>query len=295
MQTTLSALHGPGTPLFAPGVYDGLSARIAEQAGFAAVYSSGGAIARSAGVPDLGLLSFSEVRDRTAQICAAVDIPVIADLDTGYGNALNVWRTVREFSQIGVGAVQLEDQVTPKKCGHYAGKEIVSTDEMVAKLAAADDARGAASFDIIARTDAIAVEGYNSAVARARAYRNAGADIIFVEAPQSIEQIRRVAIDLADIPMLINMFEGGQTPVAAPADLAALGYRIVIIPSDLQRAALRAMQTVAHELHSMGTSARLGEMLAGFDERDDLIGKHIWDARGTLRPRGRSAERRPHV
>jgi 2-methylisocitrate lyase-like PEP mutase family enzyme len=211
-----------------------------------------------------------------------VSIPVIADLDTGYGNVLNVWRTVREFAQVGVGAIQLEDQVTPKKCGHYSGKDVVPVDEMVAKIAAAKEARALGRFDIIARTDAIAIEGFEGAVARARAYRDGGADVVFVEAPRSAEQIRRIAEDLADVPLLINMFEGGKTPVVAPAELAAMGYRIVIIPSDLQRAAMRAMQRVADEIRAAGTSARLSDMLAGFDERDELIGKAMWDARAAI-------------
>ena len=275
----LDALLDGGGPLVVPGVYDGLSARIAEQAGFPAVYLSGGAVARSTGVPDLGLLSMTEVRDRTAQVCAAVSVPVVADLDTGYGNALNVYRAVREFVAVGVAAVQLEDQVTPKKCGHYAGKDLVSSAEMEGKIAAAVEAIGDAPVKIIARTDAIAVEGYDAAVKRARAYAAAGADILFVEAPESVAQIERIAADLAGLPLLINMFEGGRTPPVPLARLGELGYRVVIVPSDLQRAAMRAMQRVAAEILSAGDSRRLADDLATFDERDALVDKVSWDRR----------------
>ena len=275
----LDALLDGGGPLVVPGVYDGLSARIAEQAGFPAVYLSGGAVARSTGVPDLGLLSMTEVRDRTAQVCAAVSVPVVADLDTGYGNALNVYRAVREFVTVGVAAVQLEDQVTPKKCGHYAGKDLVSSAEMEGKIAAAVEAIGDAPVKIIARTDAIAVEGYEAAVKRARAYAVAGADILFVEAPESVAQIERIATDLAGLPLLINMFEGGRTPRVSLDRLGELGYRVVIVPSDLQRAAMRAMQRVATEILSAGDSRRLADDLATFDERDALVDKVSWDRR----------------
>lgn len=271
-------LHQPN-PLLAVGVYDGLSAKVAEKAGFAAVYVSGGAIARSAGVPDLGLLSMTEVRDRTAQICAAVDVPVLADIDTGYGNALNVHRTVSEFVRTGVAALQLEDQVTPKKCGHYHGKDLVSSAEMEGKIKAAVEAIDGAPVHLIARTDAIAVEGFDAALQRARRYAAAGADILFVEAPEEIEQIERIAAELPGLTLLLNMFEGGRTPRVPMPRLAELGYGIVIVPSDLQRAAMRAMQDTAAEILAHGDSRAISERLAGFDERDKLVDKQIWDER----------------
>jgi 2-methylisocitrate lyase-like PEP mutase family enzyme len=266
-------------PLLAPGVYDGLSAKVAEQAGFDAVYLSGGAVARSTGVPDLGLLSMTEVRDRTAQICAAVGIPVLADIDTGYGNALNVFRTVGEFVRIGVSAVQLEDQLTPKKCGHYGGKDLIDPEEMIGKIAAAVDAIDGAPVHLIARTDAIAVEGFAAALDRARRYGEAGADILFVEAPESRDQIERIATELTGFTLLLNMFEGGRTPRVPLAELAEMGYRLVIVPSDLQRAAMRAMQEVAAEIRASGDSHRLADRLATFDDRDRLVDKAIWDER----------------
>ena len=237
----------------ARGVYDGLSARLARDAGFAGVYATGGGIARSMGYPDLGLLSMREVTERVAGIVEHAGVPVIADADTGYGNALNVRRTVREFERAGVAALHLEDQVFPKRCGHYDDKGVVPTTEMVEKLRAARDAAQDADLVIIARTDAIAVEGLDAAIERAQAYAAAGADVLFVEAPTSEAQIEAIARALPG-PKLINMFEGGKTPLVPLARLQALGYRIVIVPSDLQRAAIRAMQEVLAVMRRDGNS-----------------------------------------
>ncbi|MGH2405446.1 MAG: isocitrate lyase/PEP mutase family protein [bacterium] len=264
--------------LIAPGVFDGLSARIAAAAGFEALYASGGAIARSAGVPDLGLLSFSEVLTRLREIVDATTLPVIADADTGYGNALNVFRTLREFERLGVAALHLEDQVSPKKCGHYAGKELVSEDEMVGKLRAAQDARTDPDLVLIARTDARAVEGLAGAIRRANRYAEAGADVIFVEAPESEEELRTIGREVR-APLLVNMFQGGRTPLVAPEALAAMGYRVMIVPSDLQRAAIRALQDAAAAVRATGTAAGLGARLAGFDERDALVDLAAWQQR----------------
>lgn len=264
--------------LIAPGVFDGLSARIAAAAGFEALYASGGAIARSTGVPDLGLLSFTEVLTRLREVVDATNLPVIADADTGYGNALNVLRTVREFERLGVAALHLEDQVSPKKCGHYAGKELISVDEMVGKLRAAQDARVDPALVLIARTDARAVEGVGGAIRRGNRYAEAGADVIFVEAPESEEELRTIAQEVK-APLLVNMFQGGRTPLVAPEVLAAMGYRVMIVPSDLQRAAIRAMQDAAQALRATGTAAGLGQRLAGFDERDALVDLATWQQR----------------
>lgn len=277
--TRLRRLLARNELLVLPGVYDGLSARVAEEAGFECVYVSGGAIARGGGLPDLGLLSMTEVRDRVAQVCDAVSVPVVVDIDTGYGNALNVHRTVREFTRLGAAAFQLEDQVTPKKCGHYAGKAVVSAEEMVGKIASAVDARGEDGPLLIARTDAVATEGFAAAVERARRYADAGAEILFVEAPTDRRQIEATARELAGHTLLINMFEGGRTPVVAPDELAAMGYRIVIVPSDLQRAAIHAMRRAAAELRAHGDTSAMSDHLTTFDERDALIGKPAWDAR----------------
>lgn len=262
-------LAGPGM-VVAPGVFDGLSARIAVEAGFAACYLSGGAVARSSGVPDLGLLTMTEVLARVREVCDAVPVPVIADADTGYGNALNVARTVTEFERLGVAGLHLEDQVQPKRCGHYAGKRLVDTAEMVGKLHAALDARHDSDLVIVARTDALAVEGEDAALARAQRYADAGADMLFVEAPTSREQIARIAAAL-DVPLLINMFAGGRTPLLTAGELAGLGYKVMIVPSDLQRAAISGMRRAAAELAAHGSTAALGDAIACFDERDRLV------------------------
>ncbi len=269
---------GSASLLIAPGVFDGLSARIAAAARFEAIYASGGAIARSTGVPDLGLLSFTEVLGRIREIVDATDLPVIADADTGYGNALNVFRTVREFERLGVAALHLEDQISPKKCGHYSGKEVIAADEMLGKLRAARDARRDPALVLIARTDARAVEGLEGAIRRANLYAAGGADLVFVEAPESEEELRTIARKVR-APLVVNMFQGGRTPLVPPAALEVMGYRVMVVPSDLQRAAIRAMQGAAAVLRATGTASSLGDRLAGFDERDALVDLPSWQTR----------------
>jgi 2-methylisocitrate lyase-like PEP mutase family enzyme len=255
----------------APGVYDGLSARLARHAGFAAVYATGGGIARGMGYPDLGLLGLTEVVERLAGIVEHAAVPVIADADTGYGNALNVRRAVREFERAGVAALHLEDQTFPKRCGHLDDKSVVPIAEMVQKLRAARDAAADADLVVIARTDAIAVEGLEPALERAHAYAEAGADVLFVEAPVSEAQIETIARRLPGAKLL-NMFEGGKTPLVPLARLHALGYRIVIIPSDLQRAAIRAMQDTLAAIKRDGNSRSVAERMASFTEREAIVG-----------------------
>lgn len=256
--------------IVAPGAYDGLSARLIEQAGFPAVYASGGAIARSMGFPDLGLLSMSEVVDRLTTIVDAVTIPVIADADTGYGNVLNTRRAVQAFVRAGVGGLHLEDQAFPKRCGHYDDKTLIPFEEMTQKLRAAREAAGD-ELVLIARTDAIAVEGPDAAIDRALRYAEAGADLLFIEAPTTVEQIEEIARRLPG-PKLINMFEGGKTPLLPAARLGALGYRVVIIPSDLQRAAIHAMAATLAAIRRDGDSHAVRERLVSFDEREEVIG-----------------------
>jgi len=268
--TKLRQLLAAGRAVVAPGVFDGMSARLTEQAGFPAVYASGGAVARSAGVPDLGLLSLGEIVARLDMIVDAVAIPVIADADTGYGNALNVQRAVRAFERSGVAALHLEDQTFPKKCGHYDDKSIVPVAEMAQKLKAARDALTDQDFIIIARTDAIAVEGFAAALDRAGAYGEAGADVIFVEAPTSEEEIAAVARRFPGWK-LINMFQGGKTPLLPVARLEALGYNIVIIPSDLQRAAIAAMQRALAAIARDGSTAAMTADMASFKEREAVV------------------------
>ncbi len=269
--TKLRQLLAAGRTVVAPGVFDGLSARLVEQAGFAAAYASGGAIARSAGVPDLGLLSLSEIVARLDTIVDSVGIPVIADADTGYGNALNVQRAVRAFERSGVAALHLEDQTFPKKCGHYDDKAIVPAGEMAQKLKAARDALTDPDFIVIARTDAIAVEGFAAALDRARAYGEAGADMIFVEAPTSESEIEEVARRFPGWK-LINMFQGGKTPLLPVARLEQLGYNVVIIPSDLQRAAIAAMQRALACIERDGSTAAMSADMVSFKEREAVVG-----------------------
>jgi 2-methylisocitrate lyase-like PEP mutase family enzyme len=273
--TRLRQLVAGSDVVVAPGVYDGLSARLAARAGFPAIYATGGGIARSMGYPDLGLLSPREIVDRLANIVEQADVPVIADADTGYGNALNVRRAVREFERAGVAAFHLEDQTFPKRCGHYDDKAVVPTADMVQKLRAARDALTDPDLLLIARTDALAVEGLDAAVDRAAAYHAAGADVIFVEAPTSEAEIEAIARRVP-APKLMNMFQGGKTPLVPLARLANLGYRIVIIPSDLQRAAIRAMEDTLAAIARDGNSAAVADRMASFMERERAVDTPAW-------------------
>jgi 2-methylisocitrate lyase-like PEP mutase family enzyme len=269
--TKLRRLLAAEGAVVAPGAFDGLSARLIEHAGFPAVYASGGAIARSTGVPDLGLLSLTEIVDRLETMVDAVAIPIIADADTGYGNALNAQRAMKAFQRADVAGLHLEDQVFPKRCGHYDDKAIVSTVEMQQKLRAVLDARHDDDFVVIARTDALAVEGFQGAIDRAHAYMEAGADVIFVEAPTAIEEIERIA-ELLPYPKLINMFHGGKTPIVPSARLAELGYKIVIIPSDLQRAAIAAMMETLSAIARDGHSGAQEQNMVSFRRREQVVG-----------------------
>jgi len=276
--TRLRELLRSGEVIVAPGVWDGLSARLVARAGFVAAYATGGGIARSMGYPDLGLLSLSEIVDRLANIVEHARVPVIADADTGYGNALNAQRAVREFERAGVAALHLEDQTFPKRCGHYDDKAVVPTREMTQKLRAARDAMTDTDIVLIARTDALAVEGLEAAIDRAHAYASAGADVIFVEAPVSVEQIETIARRVPQ-PKLINMFQGGKTPLVPVARLKTLGYQIVIVPSDLQRAAIRAMDDVLAALARDGSSAALADRMASFKDRESVVDTAAYLAR----------------
>ena len=261
----------------APGAHDTLTARLVEQAGFEAVYLTGGGYSRANGYPDLGLLTLSENVRFIGLTVEAVCIPVIADADTGYGNALNVIRTVRNYEKSGVAAFHLEDQVSPKKCGHYEGKAVVAAAEMVGKIRAAVDTRRDPDLVIIARSDARAVEGLQAAIDRVNAYLEAGADVGFVEAPQTVEELRIVGHEVKG-PALVNVFEGGKTPMLPAAELAAMGFRLGIYPSQTHRAAIRAAQKVLAALKEDGDTSRIEVDLATFQEREDAIGTARWRA-----------------
>jgi 2-methylisocitrate lyase-like PEP mutase family enzyme len=258
------------SPVIAPGAYDGISARLVAMAGFDAVYASGGAIARSAAYPDIGLMSFSEVLERIEKIVEASDLPVIADADTGFGGSANVQRTVRALERAGVAAFHLEDQSFPKRCGHLDDKKLIDVSEMCRKILIARHTLIDQDCMIIARTDAIAAEGFESALSRAEQYVKAGADMIFVEAPETLDQIRTIAQRIPE-PKLMNMFYGGKTPLMPIEELASLGYQLVIIPSDMQRAAIYAMQIVLAEIKRSGDSSAMAAQLTSFEEREKIV------------------------
>ena len=260
-----------------PGAYDTLTARLVEAAGFAAVYLTGGGYSRASGYPDLGLLSLTENVLFIGRTVEAVGIPVIADADTGYGNAINVIRTVREYEKTGVAGFHIEDQVSPKKCGHYEGKEVISRAEMVGKIKAAVDTRRDPDLVIIARSDARAIEGLAAAVDRVNAYLEAGADVGFVEAPQTIEELRVVGREVRG-PALVNVFEGGKTPMIGAQELEAMGFRLGIYPSQTHRAAIRAAQRVLAAMKRDGDTRAIETELATFQEREDAVGTADWRA-----------------
>lgn len=264
-------------PVIAPGAFDGLSARLVEQAGFPAVYATGGGIARSLGIPDLGLMGLDEIVKRLEGMVEVTTIPLIADADTGHGNALNAQKTARAFERAGVAGFHLEDQVFPKKCGHYDDKSIVPSKEMTQKIKAVKDALIDPDMLLIARTDGLAVEGYEPTLERAHAYMEAGADMIFVEAPTSEAQIEQIAQDLPQ-PKLINMFHGGKTPLMPADRLGELGYSLIIIPSDTQRAAIKGIQEVLEVIRRDGHSAAMQERMVSFNGREQVIGTATYTA-----------------
>ena len=260
-----------------PGAYDTLTARLVEEAGFDAVYLTGGGYSRASGYPDLGLLSLTENVQFIGRTVEAVGIPVIADADTGYGNAINVIRTVREYEKSGVAGFHIEDQVSPKKCGHYEGKEVISRAEMVGKIKAAVDTRQDADMVVIARSDARAIEGLQPAIDRVNAYLEAGADVGFVEAPQSVEELHIVGRSVHG-PALVNVFEGGKTPMLGAKELEAMGFRLGIYPSQTHRAAIRAAQRVLAAMKRDGDARAVEAELATFQEREEAVGTAHWRA-----------------
>jgi 2-methylisocitrate lyase-like PEP mutase family enzyme len=260
--------------LIAPGIYDGLSALLAERAGAEAVYLSGASIAYTRfGRPDIGLVDMTEVAQTLAAIRERCALPIVADADTGFGNALNVRRTVRAFERAGADAIQLEDQTLPKRCGHLAGKSLVSAEEMVGKIKAAQDARRSEETLIIARSDAIAVEGLETALVRAAAYAEAGADLLFVEAPQSREDMERIVAELGGrAPLLANMVEGGKTPPLTAAELEDLGFDLVIFPGGLVRAFVAMAQDYFAALLANGSNRPFGDRMVDLSELNVVIG-----------------------
>ena len=269
----LRALLESGQTIVAPGAFDSLSARLAEEAGFPAVYMTGfGTSAALIGRPDVGLLTMTEMSGNAGRIAACVDIPVIADADTGYGNPLNVIRTVGAYESAGIAGIHIEDQVAPKKCGHLEGKQVIPAEEMAQKIRAAVEARSQPEFVIIARTDARAVEGLEPALQRGRMYREAGADALFIEALTTEAEAEEAVRAFPGVPLLFNWAEGGKTPPISLDRLQAMGYRIVIFPLSTLLAAAGAMRRILQEIARAGTPAAAMRELPTFAEFVDFIG-----------------------
>ncbi len=273
LRELLARAHETKQPLVLPGCYDALGARLIEQAGFDAAYMTGfGTAAGLLGRPDVGLLGLAEMVDNARRIAAAIDLPVLADADTGYGNQINVIRTVQEYERAGVAGIHIEDQVLPKKCGHMENKAVVDASEMVGKIEAAVAARHDPDFVLITRTDARAPHGLDEAIARAHRFVDAGADVLFVEALEGIDEIETVASEFAGVPMLFNWAEGGKTPPLTYDQIAELGFALIIAPIGTMLSATRAMQGFLTSLKRDGTPAEVVDELMGFSEFTDTIG-----------------------
>jgi 2-methylisocitrate lyase-like PEP mutase family enzyme len=264
--------------LLVPGAANALTARIIEDLGFEAIYLTGAGLANTQlGVPDIGLVTLTEVARATAAIAGATALPLVVDADTGFGNAINVAHTVRTLERAGAAAIQLEDQSFPKRCGHFAGKELIPAAEMVGKIKAAVDARSSPDCLIVARTDARAVEGLEAAIARADSYAEAGADATFVEAPESLAELAEIPRRLG-LPQVANMVVGGKTPLATRDELAAMGFGLVLYANAALQASVLAMQEVLRALRRDGSLVTVSSRLADFAERQRLVGKAEWDA-----------------
>ncbi|MFQ5530950.1 MAG: oxaloacetate decarboxylase [Gemmatimonadota bacterium] len=264
-------MKGPDL-VMAPGVADALNARLVAKEGFKAIYMTGaGTTASRLGMPDIGLLTMTEMVDNAGRIAEASGLPLIADADTGYGGPINVRRTIRAYERAAVAGVHIEDQQWPKRCGHLEGKTLIPAAEMAAKVRAATDAREDKDFVIIARTDAIAVEGFERALDRGRLYEEAGADVIFIEAPQTPDQLAAVP-KAFKVPTLFNMASSGKTPYLSAQEIQKLGYKVAIYPNFVQLAAITAAQTVLHELKETGSIAGLVSRITSFTELFDLVG-----------------------
>jgi len=260
-----------------PGAYGGFVARIFEQAGFGAVYVGGHGAAAVHGLPDVGLVTQTEMAAHVERIAGAVSIPVIADADEGYGDVINVVRTVELFERAGAAGIQLEDQQAPKRCGHMEGKRLIPRDAMLRKIEAAAAARRCPDTVIVARTDAIAVDGLDAAIARLEAYAEAGADVLFLEAPRSLDELTTAA-SVLNTPMLANMSEGGKTPIVELADLRAIGIKIALYPSSAIFAAAQAARRVAMTLRESGSTSSLADQMVPLEEFNDLAGLPHWSS-----------------
>jgi 2-methylisocitrate lyase-like PEP mutase family enzyme len=264
-------IYQPG-PFILPGAYDAMSARIIEETGFKAIYATGAGISNAQlGWADVGLTSMKEVLDVVSRMIDVTTIPIVVDIDTGFGNAINVIRTVRDFERIGVSAIQLEDQVSPKKCGHFSGKQIISKEEMENKIKAAVDTRYDERLTIIARTDALAVNGIDDAIERAQSYAEAGADITFVEAPTTTEQLRKITNSLKGIPQVLNLVEGGRTPLLSLKEAEEINFKILLCANTALRSAIRGISDSLKILKEEGSQENILDLICSWDERQSLF------------------------
>ncbi len=277
-RATLRRLVEARRAVVVPGAFNALSARVVEDLGFEAIYVTGAGVTNMwFGMPDQGFMGLHEIAEHTARIRDAVSLPLIVDADTGFGNALNVRHTVRVLERAGADCIQLEDQVAPKRCGHFTGKEVISTAEAVSKIEAAVDARTDPDFLILARTDAAAVDGFDAAIERAQRFAEAGADILFVEAVEEAGQIERLPT-LLDRPQVMNLVIGGRTPIGDAARLAELGFGIVLYANAALQGAVAGMQKALGALKSTGRVDEDPDLVVPFRERQRLVGKPEWDA-----------------
>jgi len=264
-------LKDKSKPLVIPGVYDAIGAKIVEKVGFEAMFQTGyGTSATLFGMPDYGFIGSTETVDNARRICRAVSVPVIVDADTGYGNALSVWKLVRELESAGASGIFLEDQRWPKRCGHMQGKEVVPIDEYAEKLQAALDARSNKNFIIVARTDARATEGLDKAIERGLYYKKVGADVIFVEAPKTIQEMKKIGSAI-DAPLVANMIEGGTTPISSETNLYEMGFKIILYPLSVLFSNTYATLQILRELKRSGTTRKLNKKLVNFDQFNDLV------------------------
>mgnify|MGYP001310059044 FL=1 len=271
MKSIRKLLQDKSKPLVIPGVYDAIGAKIVEKVGFEAMFQTGyGTSATLFGMPDYGFIGSTETVDNARRICRAVSVPVIVDADTGYGNALSVWKLVRELENAGASGIFLEDQRWPKRCGHMQGKEVVTKEEYTEKLQAALDARSNKNFIIVARTDARATEGLDKAIERGLYYKKIGADVIFVEAPKTIQEMKKIGNSI-NAPLVANMIEGGATPISSETKLHEMGFKIILYPLSVLFSNTYATLQILRELKRSGTTRKLNKKLVNFDQFNDLV------------------------
>ena len=271
MKSIRKLVYDKSKPLVFPGVYDAITARIAQKAGFEAMFQTGyGTSATLLGMPDYGFIGPTETVENARRICKAVSVPVIVDADTGYGNPLSVWKLVNELEAVGASGIFLEDQKWPKRCGHMAGKEVIEKEEYVEKLRAALDARKSKEFVIVARTDARASEGLDAAIKRGLLYQEIGADAIFIEAPKSVEEMKKIG-KVIKAPLVANMIEGGATPLLSSGDLHKMGFNLILYPLSVLYANTFATLQILKELKKNGTTSKLRNNLVNFDQFNEIV------------------------